>query len=266
VTPLESGPDAPCPNCGAAPTGRFCATCGQRNDRLRLTARALADDLTQAVLKVDRKVASTARALLTPGQLTMEYLLGRRARYAKPLSLYLLCAGLHYLAWSTYTAPLGKGHYQIGLASAEVRSEASDAGTGPDQRSALVQRLDRHPERAERVLEGFQSPKGQLTWVAALTLGLALATRKRRFLFSEHLIFTLHVQAFGSLLSALGLALGLNDQVGLALSVVYDAAAFVRVYGFGWWGNTWRFALANAVALLLLGLSLMVAVLGSLLW
>jgi hypothetical protein len=115
-------------------------------------------------------------------------------------------------------------------------------------------------------MEGLQSPKGQLTWVAALTLGLALATRKRRFLFSEHLIFTLHVQAFGSLLSAVGLVLGVPDGVGIALSVVYDAVAFVRVYGFGWWGNTWRFALANAVALLLLGLGLLVVMLGYLLW
>jgi hypothetical protein len=52
----------------------------------------------------------------------------------------------------------------------------------------------------------------------------------------------------------------------VTLSIVYDAAAFVRVYRFGWWGSAWRFVLSNAVALVLLGLSTALVLAGYLLW
>ena len=115
-------------------------------------------------------------------------------------------------------------------------------------------------------MDGLQSPKGQLVWVAAMTLGLAIATRRRRFLVSEHLIFTLHVQAFGSLLSAIGTPLHLPSEAAIVLSIPYDAIAFFRVYGFGWWGSLWRFALTTAIALVTMGMIIGVLVIGYLWW
>lgn len=264
VVPVESNSNAKCPNCGAEPAGgAFCPQCGQRNDLLRLSARGLFKEASEAIFKVDRKFAATVKALLMPGQLTIDYLEGRRARYAKPLSLYLVCAGVFYLA-RTFTgqATPGVEQFQLGLANARI--EVSDAGVADEPApSSVWGRLKQHPEKAAAVLDGTQTPKGQLSFVAALTAGLALATRKRRFLLSEHLIFTLQVQAFSNLFGAGCALLRVSDNTSTGLSLIYDAAAFVRVYGFGWWGSLWRFGWAMTISYVLLMVGVLFAIVAS---
>jgi Protein of unknown function (DUF3667) len=266
--PTESSDAAPCPNCGAPPAGRYCTECGQRNDRLRVTARALLGDLLEAVFKFDRKVPSTARSLFIPGALTLDYLAGRRARHLRPWSLFLLCAGLNYVAWAATRSPADGPHVQLGLATARITLDP-DAGSAPDggtAPSAFEARLRQHPERISQSIEALQSPKGQLVWVAAFALALAASTRRRGLLLSEHLVFVLHVQAFSGLVSAAGRALKLPEDIAQVLGAAYDLAAFVRVYRFGWWGTTWRFAVSMALALSLVALQVVAALLAFALW
>lgn len=263
VVPVESSANAKCPNCGAEPGGgTFCPRCGQRNDLLRLSARALLKEASEAVFKVDRKFAATLKALLVPGQLTIDYLEGRRARYAKPLSLYLVCAGVFYLA-RTFTGQANPGVEQIQLGLANARIEVTDAGVASEPAPSVWGRLQQHPEKAAAVLDGTQTPKGQLSFVAALTIGLALATRKRRFLLSEHLIFTLQVQAFSNLFGAACALLHVSDNASTGLSLFYDAAAFIRVYGFGWWGSLWRFAWAITISYVVLMIGVVLAIIAT---
>jgi hypothetical protein len=279
VAPVESSPALACPNCAASPSpGAFCPTCGQRNDRLRLTARALVGDLAEGVLRFDRKVPSTARALLIPGQLTLDYLQGRRGRHLRPLSLFLLLAGLHYLAWSSTRRPDDGLQFQTGAFTARLDLETdagtradggtpADAGTAPGGITArLLRSVALHPERPAQAIDALESPKGQLAMVLAYVLGVALVARRRRFLLSEHLVFVLHLQAFGGLLGAVARVLGVPEGAVGAASLVYDAVAFARVYGFGWWGSTWRFALGMVVAAAVLAVFLGLLVTAYLLW
>jgi hypothetical protein len=90
-----------CENCRSALTGRYCASCGQRRESpvhsLWHFTRVAAEDLTHA----DSRLWRTLGALLFhPGQLTREFLAGRRARYLPPVRLYLVISLVFFL-WAS---------------------------------------------------------------------------------------------------------------------------------------------------------------------
>src|SRR3954470_16686728 len=89
----------PCPNCGSAMVAEFCARCGELQPAHRdLSIRAVAHDAVQEFVGVDGKIPRTLWALLTkPGLLTREFIDGRRGRYSKPLSLFLVLNVLFFL-------------------------------------------------------------------------------------------------------------------------------------------------------------------------
>ncbi len=86
-------PRAPvtCRNCGAAVAGSYCADCGQSGEIHVLTVSDVAHDVVHSVLHLDSSVWRTLRSLvLRPGELTTEFIAGRRQRYLPPFRLYLV--------------------------------------------------------------------------------------------------------------------------------------------------------------------------------
>lgn len=81
------------PNCDAAVHGPYCAQCGQATVHELPTLREFAHEYLHHYVAADGKLLPTLKLLLfKPGQLTLEYLAGRRQRYVKPLSLYVTSA------------------------------------------------------------------------------------------------------------------------------------------------------------------------------
>ena len=100
VALIEAAP-AHCENCGSALTGRYCSSCGQRRESpvhsLWHFTSVAAEDLTHA----DSRLWRTLGALLfRPGQLTREFLAGRRVRYLPPVRLYLVISLVFFL-WAS---------------------------------------------------------------------------------------------------------------------------------------------------------------------
>lgn len=86
-----------CLNCGAAVTGRHCAECGQSGDVHLLTMHEVSHEFVHSVLHLDGRVWRTLRALvLQPGELTREYIAGRREHYLPPFRLYLVISILFF--------------------------------------------------------------------------------------------------------------------------------------------------------------------------
>jgi hypothetical protein len=92
MTQTDPGAGPACSNCGATLAGPYCHACGQK----RITAgerglgHLLGEGLRQ-VTELDGKLLRSLRLLLfKPGLLSREYLDDRRARYATPISLFLL--------------------------------------------------------------------------------------------------------------------------------------------------------------------------------
>ncbi len=86
-----------CLNCGSPLSGRHCAECGQSGDVHLLTMQEVSHDFVHSVLHLDGRVWNTLRTLvLRPGELTNEYIAGRRERYLPPFRLYLVVSILFF--------------------------------------------------------------------------------------------------------------------------------------------------------------------------
>src|SRR3569833_174672 len=89
---------ARCLNCNTELVGPFCAQCGQRALPPYPSVRELVTDAFWELSGWDGRFAATVRALFrAPGQLTLDFLEGRRARFISPLRLYLLASLLYFL-------------------------------------------------------------------------------------------------------------------------------------------------------------------------
>ena len=97
---------AECPNCNALLEGPWCSKCGQKQSDLDPTWHDLAHDSVHEFLHLDGKIFRTARKLfLEPGELTAEFLRGRRARYIGALRLYLTFSVLFFVLTAVVPNP-----------------------------------------------------------------------------------------------------------------------------------------------------------------
>ncbi len=89
---------ARCPNCDALIAGSFCGSCGQRAGSRSLSLGHLLQEGVGDVYHLDSRLWRTLRLLLfRPGELTLDYLAGRRERYVPPFRLYLVASLLLFL-------------------------------------------------------------------------------------------------------------------------------------------------------------------------
>ena len=86
-----------CRNCGITVEGRYCANCGQRASVYKVTFRETFNDLTENMFAPDAPLPLTLKLLvINPGMLFREYLKGKRKKYYRPISFFIL-ATLVYL-------------------------------------------------------------------------------------------------------------------------------------------------------------------------
>lgn len=99
-----------CVSCGASVSGNWCSACGERNRKPGdVNLREYAGDFVEELTNLDGKLWGSLRALVfKPGQLTNEYMLGRRVPRMRPLHLFLLINLLYFLlsGWNTFNTPL----------------------------------------------------------------------------------------------------------------------------------------------------------------
>jgi hypothetical protein len=270
---------ARCPNCGSAQVDAFCAQCGEAQLSHRdLSLRSVAHDAVQEFAGVDGKVPRTVWALVTtPGLLTREFIDGRRGRYSKPLSLFLILNLVFFLI-QPYT----------GLLRYDLANYIGGADDVSDSRSAvMVQRKlaetgesrASYEARFDRTLSDHK--KSMLLFaVPVFAMGMLVLFAGTRRYFVEHLVFSVHVYAFflaflaigvTAVFTALGGFLSVGGLLGLPVrkagvllgsepvlvTVImvtmtwYLTLAIQRAYG-----GTRRKALARALALSFLQMSL----------
>ena len=87
-----------CLNCGARLGGQYCGTCGQRSVSRLISIWQLLAEAFGDLFELDSRLWRTLRPLLIrPGQLTRDYLLGRRARYMPPFRMYLVLSVIFFV-------------------------------------------------------------------------------------------------------------------------------------------------------------------------
>jgi hypothetical protein len=186
----------------------------------------------------DGKLAETIKRLLRrPGQLTVEFLAGRRAHFISPLRLYLTTSLVFFLVGAT--APrityFGLRPPPGPIAVQKDNGPKLDASTLTEEdRAAILQQLNSAPRYVRPLLrQALENPKqlqanimdampkALFALLPAFALILSVFYRGRRF--ADHLYFAIHLHAF------LFVALTINDLVKFTESVPLSFATGVVV-------------------------------------
>ncbi|WP_028080159.1 DUF3667 domain-containing protein [Solimonas soli] len=244
-----------CRNCGTPLGDRYCPHCGQPARIAIPSARQFLRDFADKSLALQARLPLTLRALLSPGQLTVDYLDGRRERYLKPLNLYVAVSVLFFLLLSAVPGIDVRIGWTLEIETkAEARSTiAADSGIAAlDGRVAAFARLP--PQRQQRVLrDGMirNAPRVLFVLVPLFALLLHLLVRGRYY--GEHLLFALHFHGFAFLALLPGLVPWpqpahdvINDLINVVI-VGYLFFALRRVYGGGLVPTAARTAIIVAV-------------------
>ncbi|HKR95034.1 MAG TPA: DUF3667 domain-containing protein [Candidatus Angelobacter sp.] len=179
-----------CPSCGIELQGKFCHKCGEKEfHRHDLSVKHFLLHALGEFTHLNSKIFATLRYLFTrPGYLTLEYTSGRKAKYMKPLSLFLLAVASMFLADSIHP----RSAYSISFINQNDKSGNLDlmwnklAAKKHMPKKLLLERIQ---ETIHRVASA-----AQLVNVGAMACILAVLYRRRYFV--EHLVFSLHFLSF----------------------------------------------------------------------
>jgi hypothetical protein len=211
-----------------------------------------AHEATHELLHLDGgKIPKTVKLLvLQPGQLTRDFVEGRRARYISPLRLYLTFSLLFFA-----------------LAALNPRGGIIRVGTGPN---ANAPSNPVEEKQTDDIAHTLQKQLPRLMFVLMPVFGvltLAFYRRQQRY-YIPHLYYSVHLHAFLFLILAVVSTLGLAGRYGkMAGSVLflafipYHYLALRRFFGESWGKTAWK-GTAIGVLYLLVVVALMIALVG----
>lgn len=269
-----------CTNCGTElpePKPNYCPHCGQETNIKPPTVNEFLQQFSGTYFASEGALLRTIKLLLLrPGELTAQYLNGRRKQYVLPLRLFLsmtvvmlvVMRAVSMLQLSALDDPafsqalhdrpdnveLELGMGRAGMANGTFFCEELP----PWLCKRLQKKLDTSTQalfaEVERVNDRLASNAGlvMLVLLPGFAAVLALLFRYRGFSYTEHLVFALHLHAFWFLVVAAAIAL--PWWLGIAALVIipgYAGLAFRRVYGGRAWGLVWRGALLTTLHLVL---------------
>jgi len=95
---VSSADNPNCLNCGTRLRGQYCGHCGQRSRNRLISIWQLLREAFGDLFELDSRLWRTVQPLLVrPGQLTRDYLEGRRARYMPPFRTYLVLSVIFFV-------------------------------------------------------------------------------------------------------------------------------------------------------------------------
>lgn len=271
-----------CLNCGeslATPRPRFCPACGQETNLRPPRIGEFLQQFGGAYFATEGALWRTLRLLLfRPGELTRQYLAGRRKHYVLPLRLYLTISLAVLLLLRVVAAVNIEAPGAIDVRGAETSFMLLDIGAGrtgvrdgvffcdglPAWLCKRIQRrIDVEPKTFARELEQFglrfvaNVGGAMFVLLPAFALWFQLAYRNRRLRYTEHLVFALHVHAFWFAMLALVVAdLPWLGSLAVLAVPVYTLLAMRRVYGGRWGPRLLRAGVVSVLYGLTLGLAL----------
>ena len=263
---------AACLNCEqplGQPRPRYCPACGQETN---LRAPRIGEYLQQfggAYFATEGALWRTVRLLLfKPGELSRQYLAGRRKHYVLPMRLFLSCSVIMLLvlrlAGTVNFAAVEDPEVaqalpdrpdsvvlELGVGSAGLREGAFFCdGPPPWMCQRLKKRLDVDTrtlvQQMHSVNDRVMGNAGliMIALIPVLALGLLALYPRRDLHYTEHLVVALHLSAFWCLVVA-GMQIESDIVIGAGLFVLplYTVVSMRRVYG----GRLWPLLLRAAL-------------------
>ncbi|CAN5413935.1 hypothetical protein BH11BAC2_BH11BAC2_03930 [soil metagenome] len=121
-----------CPNCSAVLSGKYCSVCGEKKfSHHDLSLAHFLEEALDLFTHFDtRFFRSFKTVLVKPGEMTVDFLHGKRQPYMKPLQFFLIVNVIYFLViasgfgFNTFTTPLkihlGQHHFYRDWAKAKV--------------------------------------------------------------------------------------------------------------------------------------------------
>jgi Protein of unknown function (DUF3667) len=252
-----------CRNCGfdltRLPAAKFCPECGQETDRSPPTFREFIQHFFGNYISVKGSFLQTIGRLVSrPGQLTKDYLDGRKRAYILPFRLYLTVSVISFLVFGllasqgmqatmTSESKIDPTTFKSGniISFGNDRQVRFDNGkidcvNVPDwlcQRAkkkfgsvdAFKQLIETLPERMIRYWA-----YAMFALVPLFALLLKLVYVRRGMTYGSHIVFALHLHAFWLLAILASLTHQFVTAVATVAIPVYAIVALRRVYGGGW--------------------------------
>ena len=259
-----------CLNCGARLGGQYCGTCGQRSLSRLISIWQLLAEAFGDLFEMDSRLWRTLRPLLVrPGQLTRDYLLGRRARYMPPFRRYLVLSLIFFVV--AFFDPRDDLGLLFEPVPPDAVSEAPDTALGADDKTFELSVTDPEakcdidsdefsdwpdwfkrrltPDRLEAVCNRVLADNGAtfldllidnipvalivLMPLMALVLKVLYPLSRRYFV--EHLLFIVHFHAFFFLILTLQILFSrtmglLGAPDGASALVIVAASLYIPVY------------------------------------
>jgi hypothetical protein len=273
---LHTRTDIACRNCGTAAPLNFCASCGQETALHPPTLGEFIHEFVGHYVALEGALWRTLGRLLgRPGSLTSEYLAGRRRRYVLPLRLFLTASFIFFLTLKLL--PAIEPSVVIDAAArpdATVEDIRAAAASAPDSgrlHTPLVMafRISDCGGAAEPACNAFErfvngigerfgsDPRGFVGHLRSQLMGaapyavflmlpvfagiVALAYRRRRMTYGEHVVFSLHLHAFWflALIPIATLPRSASDVL-LLVVLAYGVLALRKVYRGRWWATLLR--------------------------
>jgi hypothetical protein len=288
-------PGLACRNCGqdfGSTVPNFCPACGQETRLRAPTLLELAQQFGGAYVSTEGALWRTLKVLVCrPGELTAQYLAGRRKHYVLPLRLYLTIS----LAVLLLARLVGSVSALGGLDNPALRDAVQAPrptvvlnffGSRMGMRDgqpvcermpasvcrAVQRQIEADPRaflpRLQQVNARVVAHWGEVMFLLLPVFALALRVlyRNRGLRYTEHLVHALHLHAFWFLvLAAMQLPWPPLTWAGLGWMVVYTGLAGRRVYGGRWWPRLLRGAALFLFYGALLSLAVPLATLAALL-
>ncbi len=286
-----------CTNCDkplAEPRPRFCPACGQETNIKPPRVGEFMQQFSGVYFATEGALWRTFKLLLSqPGELTAQYLNGRRQQYVLPLRLFLSLAlvmlltirivgeiQLSALDNPELSKALDDRPTQVSLDLGFARAGLADRvfyceGLSPWLCKRIQAKLDTSTQmllqQVQKVNDRVASYAGMAMFVLlpAFAGGLAMVFRYRGFSYTEHLVFALHLHAFWFFTITL-MAVSMEWMFWLAWAAatvipVYAVLAFRRVYGGSAWSLCWRCTVLTLIhttlVLLIVALTVLTALL-----
>lgn len=235
-----------CLNCNAPLAGKFCQVCGQKRiEEKERTFRYFCYQFFGATFFLENNIIKNLWFLLTrPGFLAADYLDGRRKRHMAPISLFLVINLLYF--------------FSVGLS--DLNLSLTEQIYQPQHGQVVKKIVEKRVASRGLTFEEYAATYNEQSTALSktliilhaplLALLLALIYLKKKYFFTDHIIFALYLMAFvllfGIVLFNLLLLLGkvrlievhtlyrISSYVSLAVYPLYFAFATKRFYRQSW--------------------------------